>query len=187
MRRTLTTAAAGLALTRRPAILTGRPAPVLVTCRALQSRGLHRGPFKRLTGEDVATFRELLREGAEDREGEEMTVLTGEDDTEAYNRDWMGKYRGRSSAVLRPGNREQVAALLRYCHEQHIAVVPQVSCLGGGRQAMEVGRLEEGKEGRGEQDTRKRTGGGKRGTRMSSAVPSLLLLVSFTCGSIKNI
>ena len=95
------------------------------------SRGLHRGPFKHLTGEDVEAFRTLLGEGGEQKggegEGKGMTVLTKEEDTEPYDTDWMGKYKGRSSAVLRPGCPHQVAAVLKYCHEQRIAVVPQVS------------------------------------------------------------
>ncbi|KAH8919603.1 FAD-binding domain-containing protein [Atractiella rhizophila] len=42
-----------------------------------------------------------------------------------YNEDWMGKYKGRSVAVVRPKRTEEVSKLLAYCYKQNIAVVPQ--------------------------------------------------------------
>ncbi|KAJ1788361.1 D-lactate ferricytochrome c oxidoreductase, partial [Coemansia sp. RSA 2399] len=44
---------------------------------------------------------------------------------EGFNVDWLNKYRGQSQAVVRPKTTEQVAAVLRYCNAQRIAVVPQ--------------------------------------------------------------
>lgn len=49
--------------------------------------------------------------------------------------DWTKKYRGHSSLALRPSSAEQVAQILRYCHEQRLAVVPQggnTGLVGGG-------------------------------------------------------
>jgi len=44
---------------------------------------------------------------------------------EQYNADWMGKYRGGSTTVLRPQTTEQVSKIMRHCHERRIGVVPQ--------------------------------------------------------------
>ena len=44
---------------------------------------------------------------------------------EQYNADWMGKYRGGSTTVLRPQTTEQVSKIMRRCHERRIGVVPQ--------------------------------------------------------------
>ena len=40
-------------------------------------------------------------------------------------RDWMRKYEGRSSLVLKPRTTEQVSAVLAHCNERSLAVVPQ--------------------------------------------------------------
>lgn len=52
-------------------------------------------------------------------------VLTAPDDTAPYLTDWRGRYRGSALCVVRPGTTEEVAAVMRYCHESRIAVVPQ--------------------------------------------------------------
>jgi FAD/FMN-containing dehydrogenase len=44
---------------------------------------------------------------------------------EQYNTDWLGKYRGKSTTVLRPQTTEQVSKILKWCHERRIGVVPQ--------------------------------------------------------------
>jgi len=56
-------------------------------------------------------------------EGVCSTVLTR--DLESYNTDWMRKWQGQAQVVLRPSNTEEVSAVLRYCDERGIAVVPQ--------------------------------------------------------------
>lgn len=47
------------------------------------------------------------------------------DDIEGYNADWMRKYRGRASLVLKPGSTEEVSKVLKYCNEKMLAVNPQ--------------------------------------------------------------
>lgn len=47
------------------------------------------------------------------------------DDLEAFNVDWMGKYRGRGQLVLKPHSTQQVSEILRYCNDRRLAVVPQ--------------------------------------------------------------
>lgn len=47
------------------------------------------------------------------------------DDVEAYNSDWMNKYRGQTKLVLKPGSTEEVSQILKYCNDNMLAVVPQ--------------------------------------------------------------
>lgn len=51
------------------------------------------------------------------------------------NVDWTKHYTGNAKVVLLPENPQQVAAILRYCHEQRLGVVPQggrTGLVGGG-------------------------------------------------------
>lgn len=52
-------------------------------------------------------------------------VLTAPQDTEGYQRDWRGRYKGEALAVLLPGTTEEVAALVRLCNAMKVAIVPQ--------------------------------------------------------------
>lgn len=47
------------------------------------------------------------------------------DELEAYNADWMRKYRGHTRLVLKPNSTEQVSKILKYCNDNLIAVNPQ--------------------------------------------------------------
>ena len=46
-------------------------------------------------------------------------------DLETYNNDWMSKYHGRSTTVLRPRTAQEVSAIVRHCNERRIGIVPQ--------------------------------------------------------------
>ncbi|KAI9505774.1 D-lactate ferricytochrome c oxidoreductase [Coemansia sp. RSA 1358] len=80
--------------------------------------------FKRLSAEDVNYFKTILPS---------ETILAtpavgGTADPaelDAFNADWLNKYRGNSQIVLRPKSTEQVAAILKYCSDNRVAVVPQ--------------------------------------------------------------
>ncbi|MDO5612553.1 MAG: FAD-binding oxidoreductase [Paracoccus sp. (in: a-proteobacteria)] len=50
-------------------------------------------------------------------------VLTGAD-TAPWDRDWTGQYQGKPLAVVRPADRDQVAALLRLANDRNLPVVP---------------------------------------------------------------
>jgi FAD/FMN-containing dehydrogenase len=52
-------------------------------------------------------------------------VLTDPDLTAAFEVDWTGRWSGRSLAVVRPADRDEVAAVLRLCGSEGVVVVPQ--------------------------------------------------------------
>jgi FAD/FMN-containing dehydrogenase len=52
-------------------------------------------------------------------------VLTAESDVAPYLTDWRGRYHGRTLAVVRPADTEEVAAVVRACAEHKVAIVPQ--------------------------------------------------------------
>ncbi len=57
-------------------------------------------------------------------------VLTDADQRAGYETDWTGRYRGRCSAVVRPGTTAEVVAVLRYCNDHAVAVVAQAGNTG---------------------------------------------------------
>jgi FAD/FMN-containing dehydrogenase len=52
-------------------------------------------------------------------------VLTQPSDTAPYLTDWRGRYTGSALCVALPGTTEDVAQVVRICHEERIAIVPQ--------------------------------------------------------------
>ncbi len=52
-------------------------------------------------------------------------VLTLADEVSRYATDWRGRYHGNPLCVARPANTEQVAATVRLCVEEGVAIVPQ--------------------------------------------------------------
>lgn len=73
--------------------------------------------YKKLDDNDLNHFRSILNDANH--------LVTGEEDLEFYNEDWMRKYRGQSQLVLKPKTTEQVSKILKYCNDQKLAVVPQ--------------------------------------------------------------
>lgn len=78
--------------------------------------------FKELTGDDVKFFKDLL--------GSESAMIDGvtkdaSEDLEAFNADWMRKYRGQTRLVLKPESTEQVSKILKYCNDNMLPVNPQ--------------------------------------------------------------
>jgi FAD/FMN-containing dehydrogenase len=78
--------------------------------------------FSAVTPQHVKYFKDLL--------GKESAIIDGvnqdaTDDLEAFNADWMRKYRGQTKLVLKPGSTEEVSKILKYCNDNMLAVVPQ--------------------------------------------------------------
>jgi FAD/FMN-containing dehydrogenase len=55
----------------------------------------------------------------------EAHVLADADLRAGYEVDWTGRWRGESLCVVRPGDTDQVAAVLRACRDAGAAVIPQ--------------------------------------------------------------
>jgi FAD/FMN-containing dehydrogenase len=78
--------------------------------------------FTKLTEAHVKYFQDLL--------GSESSVIDGvskdaSEDIEAFNSDWMRKFRGHTKLVLKPSTTEEVSKILKYCNYNMLAVVPQ--------------------------------------------------------------
>ncbi|HEX9210912.1 MAG TPA: FAD-binding oxidoreductase [Bradyrhizobium sp.] len=56
--------------------------------------------------------------------GDKHVIASGPDQ-EPYVVDWRGRYRGHAVAVVRPGSTAEVAAIVKYCGERRLAIVPQ--------------------------------------------------------------
>jgi FAD/FMN-containing dehydrogenase len=52
-------------------------------------------------------------------------VLTGDSDMASHLVDWRKQYRGAAECVLRPADTDQVAAAVRLCAREGVAIVPQ--------------------------------------------------------------
>ncbi|HEX5613402.1 MAG TPA: FAD-binding protein, partial [Burkholderiales bacterium] len=73
----------------------------------------------------------------------EANVLTTERDTAGYFVDWRKQYRAVAECVTRPASTEEVAALLRLCAREGVAVVPQGGNTGLSGAAVPSGRQRE--------------------------------------------
>jgi FAD/FMN-containing dehydrogenase len=61
-------------------------------------------------------------------------LLTDSSDTVSYSADWRHLYQGRTSAVIRPGTTQELAAVVKLCAEAGTPIVPQggnTSMVGG--------------------------------------------------------
>ncbi|KAG7670602.1 hypothetical protein Ndes2526A_g00376 [Nannochloris sp. 'desiccata'] len=93
----------------------------LINLRDFQ-RSLGSGPlqrdsrFSQLTDSDLKYFRDVVGDSG---------VIADPHDLKMFNRDWMGKYEGRSQVALKPRTTEHVSQLLSHCHSRRLAVVPQ--------------------------------------------------------------
>ncbi|MGB7052491.1 MAG: FAD-binding protein, partial [Acidimicrobiales bacterium] len=62
-------------------------------------------------------------------------VIVDPDVVASYTTDWTGRFVGHSSAVVRPGSTEEVAAVVETCRDLGVALVPQggnTGLVGGG-------------------------------------------------------
>lgn len=78
--------------------------------------------WQQLSSEHVKFFRSILESESALIDG--VSANAG-DDLEAFNSDWMRKYRGHTKLVLKPDSTEEVSQIMKYCNEHSLAVVPQ--------------------------------------------------------------
>ena len=55
----------------------------------------------------------------------ERIALTDPKDIAPWLTDWRGRWTGQSGAILEPTSTEEVAAVMRFCHENGVKVVPR--------------------------------------------------------------
>jgi FAD/FMN-containing dehydrogenase len=67
--------------------------------------------FKSILGADAAIIDGVTEDAASD--------------LEAFNTDWMRKYKGQSKLVIKPGSTKEVSDVLKHCNDNMLAVVPQ--------------------------------------------------------------
>ena len=96
----------------RTAVVAGRSRWFLNGTRQISS-------FSRVTEADLSHFRSILAEA---------DVITDEETLKPFNTDWMNKYSGNSSLVLRPRSTAQVSQILAHCNHRLLPVVPQTRC-----------------------------------------------------------
>ncbi|KAI0274816.1 FAD-binding domain-containing protein [Gloeopeniophorella convolvens] len=76
-----------------------------------------------VTTDDLTHFAQFLPPSAILSTLPPVSIASSEIDQ--YNTDWMGKYRGKATTVLRPQTVEQVSKILKRCYERRIGIVPQ--------------------------------------------------------------
>lgn len=62
-------------------------------------------------------------------------IATASSELSPFNNDWMNKYHGKSTTVLRPRTTQEVSQIVEYCNERGIGIVPQggnTGLVGGG-------------------------------------------------------
>ena len=57
-------------------------------------------------------------------------VLVDPDLRAGHERDWTGRYGAPSALVVRPGSRDEVAAVLAHCNDRRVPIVPQAGNTG---------------------------------------------------------
>ena len=81
---------------------------------------------RRLTAvseQDVAYFTKILAPNSVISSLSAKPASTA--DLAPFNNDWMGRFRGRSTTVLKPESTLEVSKILHWCNERGIGVVPQ--------------------------------------------------------------
>ncbi|XP_010946395.1 D-2-hydroxyglutarate dehydrogenase, mitochondrial [Camelus ferus] len=100
-------------LVQRGSSLASSRAPEVVLTR--ERYPVRRLPFAQVSEDDLAALERIVP----------GRVITDPEELEAPNVDWLRTVRGSSKVLLRPRTSQEVAHILRYCHERNLAVSPQ--------------------------------------------------------------
>ncbi|RPD63052.1 FAD-binding domain-containing protein [Lentinus tigrinus ALCF2SS1-6] len=86
-----------------------------------------------VTEEDLAHFAKILPSSSI------LSTLspspTSSSELEPFNNDWMNKYHGKSTTVLKPRTTREVSEIVKWCNQRKIGIVPQggnTGLVGGG-------------------------------------------------------
>ena len=52
-------------------------------------------------------------------------LITDRAALDPYETEWRGRYHGKARLVVRPGSTEEIAAVVRLCAAENVAIVPQ--------------------------------------------------------------
>ncbi len=91
-------------------------------------------PLNIVGEEDLAHFTKILPESCILSTLPPKPSATS-DELASFNTDWMGKYVGSASTVLKPKTTQQVSDIVKWCWERRIGIVPQggnTGLVGGG-------------------------------------------------------
>lgn len=94
--------------------------------RALSARLSSHAPSIQLNSvgpEDVAHFAKILSPTSVI--SSLSATPAAADELEQFNVDWIGRFRGQSTTVLKPKTTEEVSQILKWCNERKIGVCPQ--------------------------------------------------------------
>lgn len=86
-----------------------------------------------VTEEDLAHFATILP--ASSILSTLPSSATPSSELEPFNNDWMNKYHGQSTTVLKPRNVQEVSEIVKWCNQRRIGIVPQggnTGLVGGG-------------------------------------------------------
>ncbi|RPB26959.1 hypothetical protein L211DRAFT_597904 [Terfezia boudieri ATCC MYA-4762] len=87
---------------------------------------LKRDPkFAQITEDDIAHFKSILPHRSSILTTTGAHANATPDDLEPFNTDWMRKYRGHTTLVLKPRTTTEASQILSYCNFRSLAVVPQ--------------------------------------------------------------
>ncbi|KAG5654760.1 hypothetical protein H0H81_003768 [Sphagnurus paluster] len=100
-----------------------RHAPRRLALRSMRATHSLPPTLNSVTEHDLAHFAKILPPSSIISTFPPSSVSSEE--LEQYNNDWMGKYRGTSTTVLKPKTTEQVSEIVKWCNERRIGIVPQ--------------------------------------------------------------
>ena len=107
----------------RLAIVRARPSLFSLTRSLATSAPRTLGNLNTVSEADLAHFSQILPESCIVSTLPPTSLSS--DALSPYNTDWMGKYVGKSTTVLKPKTTQQVSAILKHCWDRRIGVVPQ--------------------------------------------------------------
>ena len=76
-----------------------------------------------VTEQDIAHFSKILP--ATSIISTLSPISSPPDELTPFNNDWMGRFHGRSTTILKPKTTKQVSEILKWCNERRIGIVPQ--------------------------------------------------------------
>jgi FAD/FMN-containing dehydrogenase len=86
-------------------------------------RWSHSSQLNSVTEQDLAQFAKFLAPSSI------LSTLAPSnlpaEDLAIYNTDWIKKYHGKSTTVLKPRTTEEISKIVKHCYERRIAIVPQ--------------------------------------------------------------